>query len=89
MSRSEFITGIIEKAKADKRTIVLPEGSDERVADAAKMLVDEGIANVIVLGDETVAGRAGDGVTVVNPAASEKLDAYVQAFYELRKARGM
>ena len=89
MSRSEFITGIIEKAKADKRTIVLPEGSDERVADAAKMLVDEGIANMIVLGDETVAGRAGDGVTVVNPAASEKLDAYVQAFYELRKARGM
>ncbi len=89
MSRSAFITDIIEKAKADQRTIVLPEGADERVAAAAKVIAAEGIANVIVLGDETVAERAGAGVTVINPENSGKLDDYAQAFYELRKAKGM
>ncbi|MBC8205848.1 MAG: phosphate acetyltransferase [Kiritimatiellales bacterium] len=89
MSRSAFITEIIEKAKADPRTIVLPEGADERITDAANAIVAEGIANVIVLGDDTVAARANPGVTVVNPATSEKLDDYAQAFYELRKAKGM
>jgi phosphate acetyltransferase len=89
MSRSAFITDIIEKARADKRTIVLPEGADERVTDAANMIAAEGIANVIVLGDDTVASRASDAVTVVNPATSEKLDGYVQAFFELRKSKGL
>ncbi|MBL7012709.1 MAG: phosphate acetyltransferase [Kiritimatiellales bacterium] len=89
MSRSTFISEIIEKAKANPRTIVLPEGADERITDAANAIVAEGIANVVVLGDDTVAARASDGVTVVNPATSGKLDDYAQAFYELRKAKGM
>ena len=89
MSRSAFITEVIEKAKANPRTIVLPEGADERVTEAANAIVAEGIANVVVLGDETVAARVNEGVTVINPATAEKLNAYVQEFYELRKARGM
>lgn len=89
MSRSAFITDIIEKAKADPRTIVLPEGADERVTEAANTIAAEGTANVVVLGDDTAAGRVSDGVAVVNPATSDKLDGYVQAFYEIRKARGM
>jgi phosphate acetyltransferase len=89
MSRSAFITEVIEKAKANQRTIVLPEGMDERVTEAANTIVAEGIANVVVLGDDTVAARVSENVTVVNPATSEKLDEYVQAFYELRKAKGM
>ena len=89
MSRSAFITEIIEKAKADPRTIVLPEGADERITDAANAIVAEGIANVVVLGDDTVAAHVNAGVTVVNPATSEKLDDYAQALYELRKAKGM
>lgn len=89
MGRSAFITDIIEKAKADPRTIVLPEGADERITDAANAITAEGIANVVILGDDTVAARANDGVTVVNPATSEKLETYAQAFYELRKAKGM
>jgi len=89
MSRSAFITDIIEKAKASLRTIVLPEGADERVTEAAKQIAAEGIANVVVLGDESVAARAGEGVTVINPETSEKLDEYAQAFYELRKHKGL
>jgi len=89
MSRSAFITDIIEKAKADPRTIVLPEGADERVTEAAKAIAAEGIAKVIVLGDEDAAERAGEGVTVINPETSEKLDDYAQAFYELRKHKGL
>jgi len=89
MSRNAFITDIIEKAKAGPRTIVLPEGADERVTEAAKMITAEGIANVVVLGDEAAAERAGEGVTVINPETSEKLDEYAAAFYELRKHKGL
>jgi len=89
MSRSAFITDIIEKAKANPRTIVLPEGADERVTEAAKQVVAEGIAKVVVLGDGAAAERAGEGVTVINPETSEKLDEYAAAFYELRKHKGL
>ncbi len=89
MSRSIFITDIIAKAKANPRTLVLPEGADERVTEAAKQIVAEGIARVIVLGDETVAGRAGAGVQVIHPETSGKLDEYAAAFYELRKHKGL
>ena len=89
MSRSAFITDIIEKAKANPRTIVLPEGADERVTEAAKAIAAEGIAEIVVLGNETAAERAGEGVTVINPETSEKLDEYATAFYELRKHKGL
>ena len=89
MSRSAFITNIIEKAKANLRTVVLPEGADERVTEAAKAIAAEGIAKVVVLGDEAAAERAGEGVTVINPETSEKLDDYAAAFYELRKHKGL
>ena len=89
MSRSEFIEGVIEIAKANPRTIVLPEGADERVTTAANAIVEEGIAKVVVLGDETAAARVNDGVTVINPLTSEKLEGYAQQFYELRKSKGI
>lgn len=89
MSRSAFITDIIEKAKANQRTIVLPEGTDERIIEAAKTIAVEGIAKVVILGDDAVAEQAGKGVTVINPKTSEKLDTYAAAFYELRKHKGL
>ncbi len=89
MSRSAFISDIIEKAKASPRTIVLPEGADERIIEAANAIVAEGIAKVIVLGDEAAAARAGSSVTVINPETSDKLDIYAAAFYELRKNKGL
>ncbi|MBI9020877.1 MAG: phosphate acetyltransferase [Verrucomicrobia bacterium] len=89
MSRSAFISNVIEKAKANPRTIVLPEGADERVIEAANAIAAEAIARVIVLGDEAVAERAGSGVTVINPETDEKLEEYAAAFYELRKSKGI
>ena len=48
----KFLTQIVERAKAEKQTIVLPEGSDIRTVQAARMIMDEGIADVIILGSE-------------------------------------
>ena len=89
MSRSEFIQTVINKAKANRRTIVLPEGADGRVITAANMIAAEGIANVIVLGDEKTAARVNTGITAINPKTSDKLEGYAAAFYELRKSKGI
>jgi phosphate acetyltransferase len=89
MSRSEFIQSVIAKAQANPRTVVLPEGFDERVTEAAQRITAEGIARVIVLGDHATAARAGAGVTVVDPKTSPDAERYATAYYELRKSRGV
>ena len=85
-----------EKAKADKKTIVLPETNDKRTLIAASHILEEGIADIIMIGDEEkIRDGAGwlevelDGVTVVNPQTTDKLDKYVELLYETRKAKGM
>ncbi len=64
-----FLETMIERAKADKKTLVFPEGNDERVLKAAQMVVDQGIANIIVVGnpDEIAAkGFTLEGVEVID-----------------------
>jgi phosphate acetyltransferase len=96
MSRSRFIQKIIDSATMAKRNIVLPEGNDERVLEAAGIINREGIASVILLGEEqqiaaTFSARGWDleGITVINPDTSDRLQGYADAFYELRKAKGV
>ena len=96
MIRSIFIQQIIDAAKLKQRNIVLPEGSDERVCEAAHTINQEGIASVTLLGDEQKIAAAFsskgwnlDGITVINPETSDKLEEYTSAFYELRKAKGI
>ena len=48
---SQFLDYMIARAKADKKTIVLPEGNDIRTLKAAEAILAEGIADLIVLGD--------------------------------------
>ena len=48
-----LIESMIERAKADKKTIVLPEGNDDRILAAAETALADGIANIVILGDET------------------------------------
>ncbi len=48
---SEWIERIKNTAKSDKKTIVLPEGYDPRVIEAAKKVIDERIAEIVILGD--------------------------------------
>ncbi|MGL5820340.1 MAG: phosphate acetyltransferase [Sarcina sp.] len=83
-------------AKSNKKRIVLPEGDEERTLRASQMIVKEGLANVILVGnEESIVNKAKElnvnleGVEVVDPAKSENLDKYVNAFYELRKNKGM
>lgn len=91
-----YIDIIKERAKIDKKTIVLPESNDKRTLIAASKIMEEGVANVILIGDEEkIMDGAGwleielDGVQVINPKTTEKLDDYVNLLYETRKAKGM
>lgn len=89
MSRSEFIQTVIDKAKANRKRIVLPEGADERVTAAANLIFEEGIADVTVLGGDQTAARVNRGISVINPLTSDKLEEYSSAFFELRKSKGI
>lgn len=91
-----YIDKIKERARLDKKTIVLPESNDKRTLIAAARIMEEGIANIIMVGnEEKIMDGAGwlevdlTGVEVINPATTPKLDEYVNLLYETRKAKGM
>ena len=89
-----FIEEIKEKARKSMKTIVLPESTDIRVLEAARKVADDGFAKVVLIGNrEELQKIAGDinlsDIEIVDPATSPKTEEYVQAFYELRKAKGM
>ncbi|WP_017750649.1 phosphate acetyltransferase [Clostridium tyrobutyricum] len=87
---------IWEKAKTDKKTIVLAEGEEERNLKAGEKITKNGLANVIMVGNidvikEKVSKLNVDltGVTLVDPQTSDKLEKYAYEFYELRKKKGI
>ena len=91
-----YIDKIKERAKLDKKTIVLPESKDKRTLLAAARIVEENIANIIMIGNkEKIMDGAGwlevdlTGVTVLDPAEAPQMDKYVNLLYETRKAKGM
>lgn len=95
-SEMAYIDLIKEKARMDKKTIVLPETNDKRTLIAASKIMSEGIANIIMVGnEEKIMDGAGwlevdlDGVKVVDPRTCEKFDEYVKLLYETRKSKGM
>ena len=84
---SEFLDRMKTAAKADRKKIVLPEGEDPRTIAAARQIVDEGIADLVILGDPAKIDVP--GVTVIDPRTAEKHDEYAAAFAELRKKKGV
>lgn len=89
---ASFIDTLIDRAKADKKTIVLPEGNDERILEAAQETLAQGIANIIILGDADEIAAKGynlEGATIIDPATSDKQEEFAELLYELRKAKGM
>lgn len=89
-----FLERISERARSDIKTIVLPESEDVRVIKAAAMIQEQGIANVVLVGDPDKIKILAEGLDIskariVNPIGYGKFDEYVNAFYELRKAKGM
>ncbi len=84
---SEFLNRMKDKARADVRTIVLPEGEDPRTIAAARTIIDEGLAKLVILGDPSTIDVP--GATVLDPKTAPKHDEYAQAFAELRKKKGV
>ena len=91
-----FIDDIKNKAKQSIKTIILTESEDKRVLEAAAKVKKEGFANIILIGKEEEANELAkennidiSGIPVINPEESERYEEYVNAFYELRKAKGM
>ena len=87
-----FLSTMIDRAKADKKTIVLPEGNDIRTLKAAEAILAEGIADLIVLGDADDIAAAGcnlEGARIVDFRTSELREPYAEKLAELRAAKGM
>ena len=87
---------IRERAAKHNKTIVLPEGYDDRIIEAAEMITKEGVAKVILLGNPEEIERKAlangwdlSGVKVIDHLKSDKMEAYVKEFTELRKSKGM
>lgn len=92
-----LIKQIIERAKADKQRIVLPEGTEKRTLEAANRLIRDGVAHIILIGNpEEIKKLAADAelnhiqkATIVDPAEHDKKQQYADLLYELRKSKGM
>ena len=89
-----FIDVIKARAKANKKTIVLPETEDRRTYEATAQILAEGIANIVLVGSEEAikAGSEGldiSGAVIVDPAKSDRTEAYIEKLVELRQKKGM
>ena len=91
-----MIEKVWAKARRNLRAIVLPEGDEPRTVQAAAKVRVEGLAEPILLGDpdriQAVAAKTGTdltGIEIVNPADSDRCDAYADTLYELRKSKGL
>ena len=91
-----FTFQLLDRARADRKRIVLPEGDDDRILKAAGRLLHRSVADLTILGDEpAVRARAAElGVdlsdaTVLNPQTSELCDQFAAQYAELRKHKGV
>jgi len=85
-----------EKAKLEKRRIILPEGEDARVVKGASFAADEGIAEIVLLGKKDEVNKLAkenginlDKVNLIDPADYDKRDEIINAYYERRKGKGV
>jgi phosphate acetyltransferase len=91
-----FEQALLERARADRRHIVLPEGDDARVLMAAEQLLLRGVADLTLLGrEEDVRARAAalglelPGVRIIDPVTSEHRERFAEVYAELRKHKGI
>ena len=91
---SDFMRNIKNIAKGAGKTIVLAEGYDIRTVTAAAKVLEEGIANIILLGNEAkIRELAGNldisRATLIDPATSDKTEKFAEELFEIRKAKGL
>ncbi len=89
-----FLDRVIDIAKKDIQTIVLPESSDARTLEATHKILEQGIANIILIGDkEDILSRAGqwqlEKAQFIKPQTFEAIDAFATELAALRKSKGM
>ncbi|GAB1694215.1 phosphate acetyltransferase [Krasilnikovia sp. M28-CT-15] len=91
-----FEYDLIDRARADRRHLVLPEGTDERILRATETLLRRGVADLTLLGDPAEITRRArelgvetDGARLVDPATSEWRDRFARRYAELRTHRGV
>mgnify|MGYP002516886076 CR=1 FL=1 len=93
----DLISSIIERAKANKQRIVLPEATEERTLTAADRVLADGVAEIILIGNPAevmaLADKLGlkniDKATIIDPENHDKKEEYAQLLCELRKKKGM
>ena len=86
---SDFLARMKAAAKAYKKTIVLPEGEDPRTIEAAHKIVEEDLANLVILGDPAQIDVPGAQVIDPTSPTAPKHEAYAQKFAELRAKKGV
>ena len=91
-----FEYALFERARANRKKIVLPESNDERILRATEILLRRDVADIILLGvkEEVLHKSATLGLdiskaTIIDPMNSSLMEEYVNAFYEMRKAKGL
>jgi phosphate acetyltransferase len=84
----DIISKFRKLARKNKKRIVLPRASDERVLKAALHLTTEGLADVILIKDHELAAEIG-GITMIDPKKDARLKDYAKSFYERRKHKGL
>ncbi|MDD2433526.1 MAG: phosphate acetyltransferase [Clostridia bacterium] len=91
-----LIAQIKENARKNKRTIILAEGTEKRIVTAAGRITKEGLANLILVGEEeevkAVAEKVGTDlaeIKVINPVKAQNFSLYAEELYQLRKHKGI
>ena len=91
-----FIDRIKKEAEKEIKTIVLPESEDIRVLEATQIVIEEGFANIILIGNPDDINKLAEehninltGAQIVNPATYSNFSKYANDLYELRKNKGM
>ncbi|MFE5807580.1 phosphate acetyltransferase [Streptomyces sp. NPDC056491] len=102
VSRSERVTPmmfeheLLERARSDRRRVVLPEGTEERVLRAADVVLRRGVCDLTLLGDgQTILKKAGDlgldisGAQIIDPATSPLREGFSEYYAQVRAHKGM
>jgi phosphate acetyltransferase len=87
---------LIERAKADRKHIVLPEGEEERILRASEILLRRGVADITLLGNpDEINNKIGalslnlDEIQIIDPMVSDLRTDFAQTYYDLRKHKGI
>jgi phosphate acetyltransferase len=93
-----FQYNLLKKANSSKKHIVLPEGLDERILRATKLLIDVDAVNITLLGDKKKIEEKIitldialdlNKINIINPSESVHFDSYAETLYELRKHKNV